>query len=54
MGWAVPGATGVKCECEYGWYGYMSVYSPQEYVSVLQPFEGTGDTEESGVIVALS
>lgn len=32
---------------------YVSVYSPQECVSVIQPFEGTGDTEEPGVIVVL-
>lgn len=34
VGWDVPGATGVKCECEHGQYGCMSVHSLQEYVSV--------------------
>lgn len=43
----------MKCECEYVQYGCMSVHSLQECVSVIT-FEGTGDTEEPGVIVVLS
>lgn len=52
-GRAVLGATGVKCECEYGQYGCTSMHSLQERGNV-QPFEATEDTEEPGVVVVLS
>jgi len=49
-GRAVLGATGVKCECEYGQYCCTSAHSLQERGNV-QPFEATEDTEEPGVVV---